>query len=137
MKSKRGRLVMGFGTFDAVHPGHLFYLNELKKLGNELTIVIARDTNVRRIKGKSPHFNEEERKQAILKTGLPDRVILGHEENFFKVLQDHKPHVLGFGYDQRVNLEDLKLQFPRIEMVRVKAHEPHKYKSSIIKSNLT
>lgn len=126
--------VMGFGTFDAVHPGHLFYLNELKKLGDELTIVIARDKSVTRIKGQTPHFSEEERKAAIEATGLADRVILGHEEDFMKALHDHEPHVLGFGYDQRVNIGGLKLKFPHIEMVRLESHEPAKYKSSIIKA---
>ncbi len=127
---------MGFGTFDAVHPGHLFYLNELKKLGDELLIVIARDANVEQIKGKRPHFSEEERKQAIIDTSLPNRVILGHEDDFFKVLRDHKPHILGFGYDQRVDLDELKTQFPHIKMVRLESHEPHRYKSSLIKAEL-
>lgn len=133
--AKVRRLVMGFGTFDAVHPGHLFYLSELKKLGDELLIVIARDSNVERIKGKKPHFNEDERLKSILETGLPDRVILGYETDFMKVLRDHQPQVLGFGYDQRVDIEGLKAQFPRIEMIRLKAYEPHKYKSSLISGN--
>lgn len=128
--------VMGFGTFDAVHPGHLFYLNELKKLGDELTIVIARDKSVTRIKGQKPHFSEDERKAAIEKTGLADKVILGHDENFMKVLHDHEPGVLGFGYDQRVDISGLKSKFPHIEMIRLEAHEPHRYKSSLIKSAL-
>lgn len=125
---------MGFGTFDAVHPGHLFYLNELKKLGDELVIVIARDDNVERIKGRRPHFSEAERKAAIEKTGLADKVVLGHESDFHKVLHDHEPDVLGFGYDQRVNIDQLQLKFPNIEMVRLSSHQPEKYKSSIIKA---
>ncbi|MFH0838129.1 MAG: adenylyltransferase/cytidyltransferase family protein [Patescibacteria group bacterium] len=132
MAVKQKRLVMGFGTFDRVHPGHLFYLRELRKLGDELIIVIARDTSVERLKGRRPHFSEEERLQAILKTGIPDRVILGHKKDFLKVLHEHKPHVLGFGYDQQVDTEALKLKFPHIEMVRVVAYEPHKFKSSLI-----
>ncbi len=127
---------MGFGTFDAVHPGHVFYLNELKKLGDELVVVIARDDNVEKIKGKRPHFTEEERRKAILETGVPDQVVLGHASDFHQVLHDHAPDVLGFGYDQRVNLDELKLKFPKIEMVRLESHHPEKYKSSIIKAKL-
>lgn len=133
MTSKKQRLVMGFGTFDGVHPGHLFYLSELKKLGDELVMVIARDANVERIKGKPPLFNEEERRMAILKTGIPDEVVLGNETDFFKVLRDLGPDVLGFGYDQWADMETIRKQFPTIEMVRLEAHEPEKYKSSIIK----
>lgn len=127
---------MGFGTFDAVHPGHLFYLSQLKKLGDELIVVIARDANVERIKGKRPHFEEKERLRAVAATGLADRVILGHETDFMKVLHAHKPHVVGFGYDQRVDMISLKVQFPNVEMVRLEAYEPHKYKSSLIKAKL-
>ena len=58
---------MGFGTFDVLHPGHLFYLEELGRLGDKLIIVIARDKNVARIKGNPPHFNETERLQTVLK----------------------------------------------------------------------
>ena len=130
------RLVMGFGTFDAVHPGHLFYLGELGKLGDELLIVIARDANVERIKGKPPHFTEEERKQAVVQTGLADRVILGNHGDVLQVLRDFQPDFLGFGYDQRVNIEELKEKFPEIEMIRLDSHEPHKYKSSLIKEAL-
>ena len=127
---------MGFGTFDAVHPGHLFYLRELKKLGDDLTIVIARDSNVTRIKGKAPYCDECRRMQAVADTGIADSVVLGDERDFMKVIDTFKPHVLGFGYDQRVDIEKLKSKYPHIEMVRLEAHEPEKYKSSLIKENL-
>jgi FAD synthetase len=133
MNSKSRRLVMGFGTFDALHPGHLFYLNELKKLGDELVVVIARDSNVEKIKGKLPHLDEEIRRRAVLDTGVPDEVVLGDEKDFYKVLRDFKPSILGFGYDQKADIEALKKLFPKIEMVRLEAHHPHKYKSSLIR----
>ena len=125
---------MGFGTFDALHPGHLFYLNELKKLGDELLIVIARDVNVERIKGKCSYLNEEARRLGVLATGVPDKVVLGDEKDCYKVVLDFKPSVLGFGYDQQVDMEALKKLFPKIEMVRLEAHHPHKFKSSLIKN---
>lgn len=127
---------MGFGTFDAVHPGHRFYLQQLKALGDELFIVIARDDNVTRIKGNAPHFNEEERKRAVEDFGIADQVLLGDAKDFFKVLRDHKPDVLGFGYDQRVKIEEIQTAFPEIEIVRLQAHKPELYKSSIIKAKL-
>jgi FAD synthetase len=135
MDSKSRRLVMGFGTFDVLHPGHLFYLNELKKLGDELVVVIARDSNVEKIKGRLPHHDEIARRQAILDTGVPDTVVLGDEKDFYKVVRDFKPSVLGFGYDQRADLDALKMLFPKIEMVRLGAHHPYKYKSSLIKAS--
>jgi FAD synthetase len=131
MKKRR---VMGFGTFDAFHPGHLFYLKQLKVLGGELFIVIARDKNVERIKGKAPHFKEMERLSAVEEAGIADRVILGHESDFFQVLREHAPDILGFGYDQRVDIEAIQADFPHIEIARLEAHQPHRFKSSLIKA---
>jgi len=127
---------MGFGTFDAVHPGHFFYLNQLKALGDELFVVIARNSSVEKLKGNAPHFDEELRKEHVEEIGVADRVILGDESDFFKVLRDYQPDILGFGYDQRVNLEDIKAQFPKMAVMRIEAFEPDKHKSSIIKRGL-
>ena len=38
--------VVATGTFDILHPGHLFYLEESKKLGDELWVIVARERNV-------------------------------------------------------------------------------------------
>ena len=37
------KLVMCAGTFDIVHPGHLYFFSEAKKLGDKLIVVVARD----------------------------------------------------------------------------------------------
>ncbi len=42
--------VMCFGTFDIFHPGHVFYLSEAEKLAPKMTIVIARDARVTKLK---------------------------------------------------------------------------------------
>ncbi|HEY4500387.1 MAG TPA: adenylyltransferase/cytidyltransferase family protein, partial [Candidatus Paceibacterota bacterium] len=44
--------VMVFGTFDILHPGHLYFLRAAKKLGDYLIVSLARDVNVRKIKGR-------------------------------------------------------------------------------------
>ena len=40
---------MATGTFDILHMGHIYYLKEAKKLGDELVIVVARDFTVRKL----------------------------------------------------------------------------------------
>ncbi len=125
---------MGFGTFDAFHPGHLFYLKELKKLADRLIVVIALDSNVKKIKGKAPLFAQQARMEAVKKSGVADLVRLGNKSDFFEVIREHKPDILGFGYDQRVNEKDILAVFPDIKIVRIGAYDSHKYKSSIIKA---
>ena len=60
-----GIRVLSCGTFDNLHPGHIAYLEQAAKLGNELCVVVARDENVKRIKGRYPEQNEEIRKKRL------------------------------------------------------------------------
>ena len=124
---------MGFGTFDGLHPGHVSALRQLRELGDETWVVIARDVNVERIKGQKPLFTEQERLKAVQQTGLADHVILGDKKDFTQCLKDHRPDALGLGYDQRADLDDLARRFPEIKIVRLKALKPHVFKSSLLK----
>lgn len=124
--------VIGFGTFDGLHPGHLSYLKQLKKLGNKVRVVVARDSNVLKIKSRSPRHNEISRLEEIKKTGLADDVVLGDENDFYKCIKDFKPDVIGLGYDQRADIEELEKRFPEIQIVRLKAFKPEKHKSSLL-----
>lgn len=62
---KRGKLVMTFGTFDMFHPGHVYYLSEARKLGDELITIIARDVTVSKIKGRLPREKENVRLEKV------------------------------------------------------------------------
>lgn len=133
MTTKKIR-VMGFGTFDGLHPGHVSALKQLRALGDEVFVVIARDKNVKIIKGKKTHFNEQERLEAVRQTGFADHVILGNESHFYQCLTDHTPDMIGLGYDQRADLAHLKKHFPGILIVRLEALKPHIFKSSLLKA---
>ncbi len=124
---------MGFGTFDALHPGHLHYLNELKKLGDKLIVVIARDKNVLSFKGGAAHFSEDERLQHVQETGIADTVILGDKDDLLNPLRQYHPDIIGLGYDQKADEEAIIREFPTIQIVRIEAYKPEEYKSSIIK----
>jgi len=52
--------VLATGTFEILHPGHLLYLEEAKKLGDELFVIVARDVNVKKRKGM-PIIREEQK----------------------------------------------------------------------------
>ena len=53
--------VMVFGTFDIFHPGHEHMLKEAKEYGDELIVVVARDANVKKVKGRLPMHDENQR----------------------------------------------------------------------------
>ncbi len=93
--------VVVFGTFDNLHPGHLFFLSEATKRG-DLHVVVARDKNVERIKNKTPVLNENERVEAICQAFPDADVRLGDAEDFLAPLRQIQPDLIMFGYDQKL-----------------------------------
>lgn len=123
--------VMVFGTFDLLHEGHRFLVEEARKRGR-VTVVVARASNVERIKGKPPDESDEER-MAALRTAFPDvRVILGDARDFLKPLRDEQPDLLLFGYDQALppGISEQDLPCP---LERAGAFRPEIFKSSLMK----
>jgi D-beta-D-heptose 7-phosphate kinase/D-beta-D-heptose 1-phosphate adenosyltransferase len=48
------KMVMTNGCFDLLHVGHISYLQEAKKLGDKLWVLINSDASVRELKGPDP-----------------------------------------------------------------------------------
>jgi FAD synthetase len=129
--------VMVFGSFDHLHPGHLYFLSEAKRLGDELIVVLARDETIRLLKGKSPKYTEQERKLHLHTTGIPDRIVLGKIKDKFRVIVEHQPDIICLGYDQHsfdANLEaELKKRGLHPEIIRIGPYKEHIFKSSRLK----
>lgn len=122
---------MVFGTFDLLHPGHLFMLNKAKKLGYYLIVIIARDKTVTEIKGKQPVNSELKRLRNIKKLGLANFVKLGNiGANKYSAITKFKPNIVALGYDQKNFTNQLIKNFPKTKIVRLKSYKPHIYKSS-------
>ena len=91
--------VMATGTFDLLHPGHIYYLKEAKKLGDTLAVVVATDATVRKLKHE-PINPEEIRVNLIKELKIVDEVYLGHEEDIYKIVEEIKPDIIALGFDQ-------------------------------------
>ena len=130
-----------FGDFDGIHEGHLAFIKEAKALGDKLVAIVARDSEVEKIKGKPPVSNEVLRINALLKVEDIDQVFLGDaEQGTYKIVQEVKPHVIFLGYDQQALFDNLKDAIkkgvlPEIELIYGQAHKPEVFKSSIINSS--
>lgn len=124
--------VLLFGTFDQLHPGHEFVLEEGLKRG-ELHVVVARDVTVERIKGRKPEQLEEQRRTAIQEKYPQAHVVLGDRENYWRPVCEIAPDLIFLGYDQElppgVRVEDLPCTVERLP-----AFEPGKFKSSLLKN---
>ncbi len=127
--------VMAFGSFDVVHPGHLYYLKHAKSLGKRLIVVVARDSSIERIKKIKPKYSERQRLEHIQELPYVDKAILGQEgEHHFDIVQQYKPDIVALGYDQRYDVEELKSEFEKLglhtDVMRIGPYKPGIYKSS-------
>lgn len=144
MKDKmpaQGRFAVGekkamvFGTFDIFHKGHKDFFRQAKERGEYLIVVIARDENVLKAKGRLPQNNEIARQKKISESKLADIVVLGDLNDKFKVIKEYMPDVICLGYDQKVSLEELKgklieFNLDKTQIVRLNPFHPEIYKSS-------
>ncbi|BAW31618.1 MAG TPA: FAD synthase [Methanothermobacter sp.] len=104
------KTVMATGTFDIIHPGHIFFLEEAKKLGGKdakLVVVIARDSTVR-AKKRIPIIDEKQRLEVVKMLKPVDEAYLGSETDMFEIVHKIKPDIIAIGPDQDFSIKELK-----------------------------
>jgi len=102
--------VMASGVFDLLHIGHLYYLEEAKKYGDELIVVVACDETVRK-KKHEPIMPAEERRKLVEALKPVDKAVVGYEDDFLRIVEEIKPDVIALGYDQHFEgLEEMLRQ---------------------------
>jgi cytidyltransferase-like protein len=95
------------GVFNRIHKGHLYFFKKAKKYGDFLTVVIATDKTAKRTKDY-PVLGQEERKKNLEKIKIIDKVLIGDEKDFFRVVEKEKPDFIVLGYDQRISEKELE-----------------------------
>jgi FAD synthetase len=100
------RRVVATGTFDILHPGHIFYLQESKKLGDELFVIVARDENVKH----KPHpiLSEDQRLTMVASLKPVDHAILGDHTDMFRPIKEIRPDIITIGFNQYFDEEKLR-----------------------------
>jgi FAD synthetase len=83
------------GTFDILHPGHLYLFEEAANLG-DVYVIIARDSNVT----KKTVFTEKERLKMVASLKTVKKAVLGDENDFFKPIEKLSPDIIFLGPDQ-------------------------------------
>lgn len=127
---------MAQGTFDVLHPGHVHYLKKSRELGDELVVVVARDSRVS--EKKDTYFNEDERREMLESLEVVDRAILGVEGDIYETVEKIDPDVITLGHDQHHVPEDVKelaetATGHEVEVEQISEHGD--YSSSDIKSS--
>src|SRR3989344_8678790 len=97
--------VLIFGTFDILHPGHLFLFQEAKKHGT-VYAVVALDETVLKVKQRPPYLPLQERMKNIEKYGIIAHAGDAHDK--LKTFKELQPDTVVLGYDQKINVDALK-----------------------------
>ncbi len=105
MSKKR---VLVAGTFDIIHPGHIYLFKKAKEMG-EVIAVVARDSSVERFKGRPPIIPETQRLEVVSSIKYVDKAVLGYEGgDILKIVEEIKPDIILLGPDQIFKEDEIK-----------------------------
>ncbi len=90
--------VLATGTFDILHPGHLLYLSKAKALGDELYVIVARESMIKH--KPKPVIPEAQRLAMVQALFMVDNALLGSEKDIFEPIYQIKPDIITLGKNQ-------------------------------------
>ena len=103
LQDNKEKLVMTNGCFDLLHRGHVKYLNEARKKGDKLLLLINSDESVRAIKGPTrPVNNEQSRAYVVAALACIDAVVIFSNERCTEQINAIRPDVYVKGGDYTV-----------------------------------
>ncbi|MFW9988418.1 MAG: adenylyltransferase/cytidyltransferase family protein [Candidatus Odinarchaeota archaeon] len=115
------------GTFDILHPGHIFLINQAAKLG-EVYVIVATDKNRKRFSGNLPIIPEKQRLEVIKNLKNVKEAELGRQDKntLLKVLEI-KPDIILLGPNQNFNINNLKKQLKEMNIENIVVKRLNKF----------
>ncbi len=96
------------GTFDLLHPGHIYLVNEAAKMG-DVYVIVATDQNRKLYSGASPVIPENQRLEVMMSVKNVKEARLGRSDNdTLKTVEEINPDIILLGPDQKYDQETLK-----------------------------
>ena len=100
VRASGGTVVFTNGVFDLLHPGHLRYLQDARRLGDVLIVGLNSDRSVRANKGVDrPITPQDERAEVLLGLACVDAVAVFDDDTPREIITRILPDVLVKGAD--------------------------------------
>jgi D-beta-D-heptose 7-phosphate kinase/D-beta-D-heptose 1-phosphate adenosyltransferase len=100
VRARGGRVVFTNGVFDLLHPGHVRYLQDARRLGDALIVGVNSDRSVRANKGpERPITPAGERVEILSALECVDAVAIFDEQTPAEIIKRIQPDVLVKGAD--------------------------------------
>jgi FAD synthetase len=141
--SKITKKVLIAGTFDLLHPGHIYLINEASKLG-DVYVVVATDKNRELYSGEAPIVSEGQR-LAVMKSikNVKDAKLGRHDNDTLKTVEEINPDIVLLGPNQKYSSETLKKNLKEIGLNKIEVRRLETYyekyelhSSSLIKQKI-
>ena len=121
------KIVFTNGCFDILHPGHIYFIKEAKRLGDILIVGVNSDNSIKKIKGKNrPIINLKNRIKFLNELKYIDFIIKLNETEPTKLIKKIRPsiHCKGIEYKNK-NIKEMKI----IKKLKIKIRFIKKYKN--------
>jgi rfaE bifunctional protein nucleotidyltransferase chain/domain len=100
------RIVQCHGTFDLIHPGHIYHLEEARALGDVLVVTVTSEPYVNKGPGR-PYFNDELRAKCLSALECVDYVILVPYPAAVEAIECVRPDIYCKGTEYREARSDV------------------------------
>ncbi len=92
-------IVLVGGCFDILHPGHLAFLNEAKKLGSILVVLLESDESVKKRKGNDRPINKSSIRAKNLLEQTPTNIVITlpfpfEDKDYDNLVTEIKPAII-------------------------------------------
>lgn len=118
------KTIVATGVFEVIHPGHIMYLTEARKLGDRLVVVVACNETAKKNK-RHPVVPAKQRAEVVSALKPVDDVVVGTHADVYKTIEGIRPDVLALGFDQEFDERELVREFSarglNTKVVRIKA----------------
>jgi FAD synthetase len=114
--------VMIAGTFDIIHTGHLYLINEAAKIG-DVHVIIARDASVTKYKKQPPILSGKQRLEIVKRLKGVKSARLGSEDGKLVKIAEFNPDIFLLGpnqygdpvkYEKELNKVGFEILFRRL-----------------------
>ncbi len=98
-------IVFTNGCFDILHPGHVYYLNKARSLGDILVVGLNSDESVKKLnKGKERPIHPQDKRAQVLASLLSvDYICIFDENTPLELIKIVKPNILVKGGDYTID----------------------------------
>ena len=121
----REEIVLVGGCFDILHLGHTTFLEEAKKMGKILVILLESDETIKKLKGENRPINRQiDRAEMLTKLKMVDYVVMLPElkdnQDYVDLIKKISPKIIATsGNDEKIELKKQEAKIVGAKLVEV------------------